>query len=260
MPNDDLDVFAAFALEASAGAAAIARSYFRSRLDIEDKADASPVTIADRETEQALRDAISARFPDHAIVGEEFAEHDAGGASPYRWVIDPIDGTRSFVTGHPLYGLLMALLKDDAPVLGLVRMPELGEAYIGAGGHAAMNGTPIATSAASRLADARVYVCQPNWMMANAPQSLDRLLGAPRLVRLSYDCYPHALLAAGHVDATVDCDLQPYDFLPLVALVEGAGGCITDWHGAPLTPASDGRIVCAATPRLHEELLGVLTR
>ena len=95
-------------------------------------------------------------------------------------------------------------------------------------------------------------------MMSQAPQTLEALLARPRISRLAHDCYPHALLAAGHVDATVDCNLQPYDFLPLVGLVEGAGGVITDWSGDALTLRSDGRIVCAATPRLHEELLGVL--
>ncbi|MCB1490721.1 MAG: inositol monophosphatase family protein [Rhodobiaceae bacterium] len=252
----DLDECVHFAITATCTASDIPRRHFRKWVGIETKADESPVTIADRDTERALRDAIAVRFPDHAIFGEEFGR---SGDSRYTWIIDPIDGTKAFITGLPLYGMLVALLEDERPVLGIVRMPELGEAYVGAGGRAwRHNDTAISTSPTRTLKDATLYLCEPNRMLAEEPDVFARLLSEPRLTRMSYDCYPHALLASGHIDATVDYGLQPYDYFPLVPLIEGAGGIITDWEGQKLTLASDGRIVAAATPDLHAELLALI--
>jgi len=235
-------------------AEAIPKRYFREALDIEHKGDASPVTIADQQCEQAIRDGLAEHFPDHSIFGEEFGQTETDSA--YRWIIDPIDGTRSFISGMPLYGMLIALLKDGVPVLGLLRMPELGEVYTGTEDGAFMNGTKrLNVSDATNLATSFIYINEADKIMAAHPETFQTLMGAGKDRRFSYDCYPHALVAAGHIDACVDFDLKPYDYLPLVAIIEAAGGVITDWNGHALTLQSDGRVVSAATLELHAQLL-----
>ena len=234
----------------------IALGHFRQGVNIDQKADESPVTIADRETEAFIRDALHDAFPDHGIIGEEFEEKQTD--SPYQWIIDPIDGTRAYISGMPLFGMLIALLKDGEPVLGVVRMPGLGEVYTGDGLLADMGDTPLEVSEVDTLASAMLYINEADKILRDAPEIFARLNASGRDRRFSYDCYPHMLLAAGHVDACVDFDLKPYDYLPMVPVIEGAGGVITDWNGAALTLHSDGRVVSAATPELHAELLELL--
>lgn len=235
-------------------AEAIPKRYFRQELDVEHKGDASPVTIADQQCERAIRDGLAEHFPEHSIFGEEFGQTETD--SPYRWIIDPIDGTRSFISGMPLYGMLIALLKDGEPVLGLLRMPELAEVYSGSEAGAFLNGTTaLHVSQATDLASSFIYINEADKIMITHPEVFQNLMTAGKDRRFSYDCYPHALVAAGHIDACVDFDLKPYDYLPLVAIVEAAGGIITDWNGHALTLQSDGRVVSAATPELHAELL-----
>lgn len=237
-------------------AARISLSHFRSPLAVEEKPDRSPVTIADRETETAIRAALAEHFPGETIFGEEFG---LSGAGADMWIIDPIDGTRSFLTGLPLFGMLLGYLADGRPDLGVIRMPALGEVYSGARGlGATMNGAPISVSAVRRLADARLFINEGDKIAAAAPDIFARLTSAGNLRRLAADCYPHALVAAGRADAVVDFGLEPYDYLPVAAVVEAAGGIMTDWTGAPLTMTSDGRTLTAATPELHAELLDLV--
>ncbi len=244
------------ALKITEDAQAIPLEHFRQGLDIIHKADQSPVTVADRATEQFIRDALHAAFPDHGIIGEEFSQKHTDGA--HQWIIDPIDGTRAFISGLPLFGMLLGLLQDGEPQLGVVRMPGLDEVYCGDGVLADMNGAPIEVSETAELSEAMLYINEADKMMRDAPEIFARLNRAGHDRRYSYDCYPHMLLAAGHVDACVDFDLKPYDFLPLVPVVEGAGGVITDWQGRGLTLESDGRILSSATPELHQQLIELL--
>jgi histidinol phosphatase-like enzyme (inositol monophosphatase family) len=245
------------AIEISGSAAAIPMRYFRSSLAVEDKADESPVTIADRETETHIREAIRARFPSHGVLGEEFGGGDDQG--DYLWVVDPIDGTRSFICGVPLFGMLLGVMHKGKMQAGVIRMPALGECYSGASDmRATLNGAPIRCSNARGTNDARIFINEANLMVAREPERLNRLLSFGRVRRFFNDCYPFALLAAGHIDAVVDFDLKPYDFLPFVPVVEGAGGIVTDWSGAPLNLASDGSIVAAATPELHGAIVDLL--
>jgi fructose-1,6-bisphosphatase/inositol monophosphatase family enzyme len=175
------------------------------------------------------------------------------------WIIDPIDGTRSFISGMPLYSMLIALLQDGVPQLGVVRMPELKEVYTGSPDGAFLNGdTRLGTSPVTALADAYVYINEGNKIALEQPELFQTLCKTGREQRLSYDGYPHMLVASGHADACIDYDLQPYDYLPLVPIITAAGGVITDWNGTPLTLKSDGRVVSAATPELHRELLAIL--
>ncbi|MCP3690534.1 MAG: inositol monophosphatase [Gammaproteobacteria bacterium] len=245
------------ALEITEQASRIPRKYFRAEFDIEHKLDKSPVTIADQETEQFIRKALKSRFPHHSIFGEEFGRETS--SSEYEWVIDPIDGTRAFVSGMPLYGMLLALLKNDQPQFGIVRMPELNEVYVGDGKTATLNQSQLLQcSKATTLDNAIVYINEGEKINRQNPALFTRLCTNGRVMRLGYDCYPHALLAAGQVDLVIDYGLKPYDYFSLIPLIEGAGGLITDWQGQSLTMQSGGEVLSAATPDLHKQALALL--
>jgi histidinol phosphatase-like enzyme (inositol monophosphatase family) len=244
------------ALEISAAAAAIPMQYFRSTLAVEDKPDQSPVTIADRETEAHIRRAIEKRFPAHGILGEEFGR---SGRGDYTWVVDPIDGTRSFICGFPLFGMLIGVLHGEEPIAGLIGMPALGETFAGCrGGGATKDGAPIRCREGIRLEDARIVINEAARLLANHPATLARLVKLGQVRRFFNDCYPFALLALGQVDVVVDSDLQPYDYLPIVPVVEAAGGVMTDWRGEKLGLKSDGNVLAAASPELHREIMNQL--
>ena len=254
---DDLQQMLAQAVAIAEEASAIPMAHFRKPLDLVAKADESPVTIADQNTERLIRDRLAAAFPADAILGEEFGVKP--GTSGAQWIIDPIDGTRSFITGHPLFGMLLGRVDAPGPQIGLVRMPALGETFVGARGQgASLNGAPIRARATTDLAAAMVYINEAEKIEAADPARFARLCRIGHTRRMAYDCYPHALVAAGQIDAVVDCGLQPYDYLPLIALVHAAGGVICDWQGRDLTEGSDGRVVTAATPALRDALLAVL--
>lgn len=261
MTPDDGILSPAFLLRAareiSAAAAEIPLRHFRAGFAVEQKADESPVTVADRETEAALRSAIAARFPDHGILGEEYGGE--GLEQEFLWVVDPIDGTKSFISGSPLFGLLVAVLRAGRPVAGVVRMPALAECYAGSPETgSARDGASIACRRGVPLERAFLCLNEASGLMADHPAVFARLLKSGRYQRFTYDCYPYAQLAAGQVDAVIDCRLQPYDFLPVAPVVQGAGGIISDWQGRPLDLASDGRVVAAATPEIHSALLNIL--
>lgn len=245
---------AAHAVRVSEIASETAREYFRGRLGIEFKADESPVTQADKAVEAKVREYLQEHFPDHGIVGEEHGVQ--GGDQREMWIIDPIDGTRSFLSGHPLFGFLLGHLVDGIADLGVVAMPALNEVFLGVQGQGAtLNGESISVSEKTQLEQAILYVNEGDKLHRDHPTVFDRLMQSGQTRRFAYDCYPHALLAAGHVDAVIDYDLQPYDFLPVSALVQAAGGIMTDWDGKPLNLSSDGKVISAATPELHTQML-----
>jgi histidinol phosphatase-like enzyme (inositol monophosphatase family) len=255
--SDDTQTLLRAAIEITEAAAAIPRTAFRAPQSVFAKSDESPVTQADRDTETAIRDQLAHRFPDDGIYGEEHGVTGEGCART--WVVDPIDGTKSFVSGVPLFGMLLALVEDNRTRLGVVRFPALGQVYAGAPGlGATCDGAPIRTSGCSDLAKATLYINEGDKIFAAAPETFARLTRAGGLRRMGYDCHPHALLAEGLVDAVVDYDLKPYDYLPVLGLIEAAGGVMTDWQGKPLDFNSDGRVVSAATPELHREVLALL--
>jgi histidinol-phosphatase len=245
------------AREISAEALETPLRYFRGGLDIQSKADESPVTRADRETEAVLRKAIAARFPGHGILGEEYGSENL--EREIVWVIDPIDGTKSFISGSPLFGMLLAVLKNGKPVAGIIRMPALGECYGGASETGSdRDGTALACRQGVAPDQAFLCINEANSILADHPAVFKKLMQTGAYQRLSYDCYPYAQLAGGQIDAVVDYNLQPYDYLPVIPVVEGAGGVITDWQGETLTMKSDGRVVAAGSAELHAELLKVL--
>jgi inositol-phosphate phosphatase/L-galactose 1-phosphate phosphatase/histidinol-phosphatase len=253
----EIDQLEHHALGAARLAADTAMRFFRNPLDIEIKPDESPVTQADKAVEAAVRAHLRQAFPDHGIFGEEHGTE--GGTARDLWVVDPIDGTRSFLSGNPLFGFLLAHLADDTVDLGVIGMPALGETYLGVPGRgASRNGAPIRVSGQTDLASAVFYLNEAEKIYRDRPELFETLAQCGQTRRFGYDCYPHALLASGLVDAVVDYDLQPYDFLAVSAVVEAAGGVMTDWQGNRLTRQSDGAVLAAATPGLHASLLALL--
>jgi inositol-phosphate phosphatase / L-galactose 1-phosphate phosphatase / histidinol-phosphatase len=255
---DQLEVTAmlAFAQGLADAARPIAMGYFRQPVLVETKADQSPVTIADRMIESEMRRLISERFPGHGVFGEEFAEQ-AG--RDYTWVLDPIDGTRSFITGMPLFGTLIALMHGDDPMLGVVDFPALGERWVGRVAHGTLcNGKPVRASDCRTLQQARCYCTSPDMFDLVDGQRFEALSRRVAMRRFGGDCYGYALLASGHCDLVVEAGLKPYDYLPLVPVIEGAGGRITDWQGRRLGFESDGRVVAAANEELLRQAIDAL--
>lgn len=235
----------------------LALQHFRTRLDVAIKSDASPVTIADRAIESALRAQLAQAFPAHGVLGEEHGSEHVD--AEYVWVIDPIDGTKSFITGSPLWGALIALLHHGRPVLGLIDAPFTRERWFASGADATLHDGRIAvTSGCVELAAARVYTTSPDAFGDDDWVRYERLSRRAALRRFGGDCYSYGQLASGHVDLVVESSLQPYDYLALVRIIENAGGVITDWQGRPLSIDSDGRVIAAASAALHAEALKML--
>jgi len=246
-----------FALSLADAARQHTLRYFRQRLDVEQKQDASPVTIADRETEQHLRTLLAAHYPEHGVYGEEFANE----LSDQRliWVIDPIDGTKSFISGVPSFGTLIALLDNQQPVLGIIDMPALDERWLGQRDHATtFNGQVCHTRSTTELAEATLFATAPEMFQADNAYRFDLLAQRVRLRRFGGDCHAYGLLAAGFIDLVVEADLKPFDYCALVNVVAGAGGVISDWNGEPLKLHSDGRVIAAANAELHQQALTIL--
>jgi inositol-phosphate phosphatase/L-galactose 1-phosphate phosphatase/histidinol-phosphatase len=252
---DDADVYLSFAAELVDSVRPIVLSYFRTPLEVVSKSDDSPVTIADRTIEQRLRDRIEARFPAHGILGEEIG-HRPGGA--FTWIVDPIDGTKSFITGFPLFGTLIALTYEEQPFCGLIDVPFTRERWVAKPGLTTFGNGLARTSRCESIAQARFYTTSPDMFVDHDAEAFERLSRAARLRRFGGDCYIYGLLASGHCDIVLETGLQPYDYMALVPVVQGAGGCITDWAGRPLSTRSEGRVLATATPKLHAEALALI--
>lgn len=249
-----------------AAAGEIALRWFRTALTAEDKNAGSdreydPVTAADRGVEDVIRARLTARYPDHEVVGEERGA--SGPTGRYRWFIDPIDGTRSFVSGSPLWGIMVGLLDDGEPVAGWVHQPYLDETFAAVGGEASFTHAgvrrPLVARADAELATAVMYTTFPG-MFSVGPEldAFGRLAEAVRLVRYGGDCYSFCMVAMGQVDLVVEAGLQPYDIVPLIPIIEAAGGVVTD--GAGRRPVDGGFVVAAANPILHAQALAEIAR
>jgi histidinol phosphatase-like enzyme (inositol monophosphatase family) len=235
----------------------IAARYFRTQVAIDDKTDNSPVTIADREAETAMRDLLTRHVPEHGVFGEEHGAVRTD--AEYVWVLDPIDGTKAFITGLPIFGTLIALLHRGKPVLGIIDQPILKERWLGvAGQRSTFNGQPIQVRACAALANAYMYSTAPIMFPGVYAKPHEKLTRQVKLFRWGGDCYAYGLLASGHVDLVVEASLKLYDFAALVPVVKGAGGLITDWHGKELDMNSDGSVLAAGDPAIHRAATQVL--
>jgi histidinol phosphatase-like enzyme (inositol monophosphatase family) len=252
------DSLLGFAERLAEASGPILRRYFRSGVAVIDKPDLTPVTIADREVEQTLRGLIAAAYPDHGVIGEEFGADRPD--AEHVWVLDPIDGTKSFITGRPLFGTLIALCRAGGPILGVIDHPALKERWIGATGHPTRhNGTVVKARACPSLNRAALFASSPHMFEdGHGEAGFTRVRKAAKLVQYGSDCYHYGLVASGHGDLAIEARLGIYDYLSTVPVVEGAGGRVTDWQGKRPTLASGDRVVAAGDPALHQQVLTLL--
>jgi len=255
----DLSVYRNFLAELAHASGEFLKPYFArgfanglDALAVEHKADQSPVTEADRSAEALLREKIKAKFPAHGIIGEEHGNEREG--ADFVWVIDPIDGTKSFISGVPLWGTLIALMHHGTPILGGIHQPVLNQLLIGDGATAELNGRRVHTRATTALGEATLLTSDTVNLDARIGAArASALMGRARIARTWGDCYGYLLVATGQADAMLDPIMNPWDIAALVPIIRGAGGIISDWTGGPAYPAE--ATIATATPELHNALL-----
>ena len=235
--------------------------FFRSSLGVEDKGSAAgfdPVTAADRAAESAMRTLIKRSFPEHGIVGEEYGNEQT--QAEYVWVLDPIDGTKSFITGMPAWGSLIALTRNGEPVFGMMHQPFIRERFAGDGGATRYRGPAgereLHVRLCATLADAMMFTTSPQLMNDADRTAFGRVEAAVRLSRYGGDCYAYCMLAAGHVDLVIETGLKPHDIVALIPIVQGAGGIVTNWEGE--SAVKGGRVVAAGDKRVHAAAMKLL--
>uniref|UniRef100_A0A803Q9T1 histidinol-phosphatase n=1 Tax=Cannabis sativa TaxID=3483 RepID=A0A803Q9T1_CANSA len=262
----DVDRFAEVANEAADASGVVLRKYFRSKFEILDKEDLSPVTIADQTAEESMVSIILKNFPSHAIFGEEKGWRCKEKDSEYVWVLDPIDGTKSFITGKPVFGTLIALLHKGKPILGVIDQPILRERWIGINGRkTTLNGEEVSTRSCANISQAYMYTTSPHLFKEEAKEAFVRVRNKVKVPLYGCDCYAYALLSSGHVDLVVESGLHPYDILALIPVIEGAGGVITGWKGeelsweaSPNSHATNFNVVAAGDKQIHQQALELL--
>ena len=253
--------FAAFVDELATISGETILPFFRTALSVADKGrpgSFDPVTAADHAAESAMRTLIRRTFPDHGIIGEEFGEERA--SAEYVWVLDPIDGTKSFIAGMPAWGTLIALLRKGEPVFGMMNQPFTRERFSGDSGGARYRGPAgeraLRVRHCAGLGEAVLFTTSPRLMNEPDRAAFARVEGAAKLSRYGGDCYAYCMLAAGHIDLVIETELKPYDVLPLIPIIAGAGGVVTSWEGG--TPNAGGRVVVAGDKRVHAAALEML--
>lgn len=250
MNNDFFD----FAHHLASISGKIIRQYFRAEFSIDSKSDLSPVTIADKKSEELMREEILKHFPDHGIIGEEFGNYKP--EAEYVWVLDPIDGTKSFICGAPTFGTLIALMKNNEPVIGVINQPVLSEFIIGDNSVTSLNETRVNVRSCKHFSDA-VLITGDHFNIGKYQdqQKFDSLANSVKLYRHWGDCYGYLLLAAGFVDIVVDPIMSVWDSMALIPIIRGAGGIITDYQGGnPVT----GNSIIASSAIIHSEVISAL--
>jgi len=253
--------FAAFVDELATVAGEAILPFFRTALSVENKklkGAFDPVTAADRAAETAMRALIRKHFPAHGIIGEEF--DDVKSDAPYTWVLDPIDGTKSFIAGMPVWGTLIGLCKDEAPVYGMMAQPFIGERFTGDGAGAKYRGPAgerkLMTRKCASLEEALLFTTSPHLFKPEERERYERIEKSARLTRYGGDCYAYCMVAAGAVDLVVEAGLDAYDIVPLIPIIEGAGGAVTNWQGG--SAAKGGQIIAAGDKRLVDAAIKLL--
>ena len=253
--------FSAFVNELASVSGETILPFFRTALSIEDKGRSGsfdPVTAADHAAETAMRTLIRRTFPDHGIIGEEYGGERA--EAEYVWVLDPIDGTKSFISGMPAWGTLIALMRDGEPVYGLMNQPFTRERFSGDGGAAQYRGPAgkraLNVRPCAALSDAMLFTTSPRLMNAADGAAFHKVEQAVKLSRYGGDCYAYCMLAAGHVDLVIETGLKPHDIVALIPIVHGAGGIVSNWEGE--SAVAGGRVVAAGDKRVHAAALKLL--
>ncbi|RDD60713.1 histidinol-phosphatase [Ferruginivarius sediminum] len=261
-PQAPDDALIALAERLADAARAVILRHFRSPVSVDDKPDATPVTVADREAEQTMRALIEEARPDDGIIGEEFGSVRTD--ADYVWVLDPIDGTKQFITGRPTFGTLIALTHHRQSILGFIDAPGTGERWIGASGrpslHMERDGTRAEIHTRSCDSPGKAVLCttSPDMYRGATAQSFRHLKQSVKLPQFGGDCYNYGLLASGFCDIVTDAAMSYYDYAALVPVVEGAGGAMTDWNGKPLGPDSPGQVLALGDPRIQDTVLEIL--
>lgn len=253
----EIETLKSFACDLADAAAGVTLSYFKQPVSVDDKDKGDgfdPVTKADQEAETAIRKLIEEHYPDHGIFGEEHGRKEANG--PFEWVLDPIDGTRAFISGLPSWGTLIALLYNGTPLIGVIDQPYIKERYLGWTSGASLNGKPITTRRCDTMDVATLSTTDPDLFTANERPAFDQLLAKSRLVRYGLDCYAYAVMSAGHMDIVVESGLKPYDMMALIPVVRGAGGKATNWEGNE--PGPCGRLLAVGDEALMDDAIKLL--
>jgi histidinol phosphatase-like enzyme (inositol monophosphatase family) len=253
--------FLDIALALADAAAVVVRPHFRAGLVPDDKADDSPVTLADRAAEQAMRAILAEHCPDHAVIGEEFGATGTTGGG-LRWVLDPIDGTRAFITGRTTFGTLIALIEDETPIIGIIDQPITGERWVGVAGRPTVFTGPLGGRAGCRpcpsLGQAELSCTSPDIFDDRTRPAFARMRAAVRRTSWGGDCYAYGLLALGQIDVIAEADMKPWDWAALVPVITGAGGSVTDWSGAPLRLDGNGDVLALGDAALLAPAIRVL--
>jgi myo-inositol-1(or 4)-monophosphatase len=253
--------FAAFVDELATVSGDTILPFFRTALGVDDKNAGGafdPVTAADHAAEQAMRTLIRRYFPEHGIIGEEFGSER--GDAEYVWVLDPIDGTKSFIAGIPLWGTMIALTRLGEPVFGMVHQPFIRERFTGDGINAHYRGPTgnrdLMVRSCASLSEAILFTTSPLLMKEEDRAVFRRVENTVRLSRYGGDCYAYCMLAAGHIDLVIETELKAHDIVPLIPIIRGAGGIVTSWDGGPAD--AGGRVVVAGDKRVHQAALKLL--
>ncbi len=260
--NEDYKIFVDFMDELADAAAKVTLKYFRKPLEVINKGpklgtDFDPVTIADQNTEKMILKLMSSRFPTHNIMGEEQSD-ETNNDSIYTWVIDPIDGTRAFITGIPTWGTLVAMHDGEKPVIGMLDQPYLNERFIGTPSGSFLNGKIIKCRPCSDISVATLSTTDPQRLFATNDEktAFDQVAAKAKLVRNGFDCYAYAMIATGFIDVVIESGLEPYDIQALIPIIEGAGGIVSNWQGEHAHQG--GQILACGDKRLHKQVIEIL--
>jgi myo-inositol-1(or 4)-monophosphatase len=252
---DELKEYSLFARNLAELSGKIIKSYFRSDITIDTKADMSPVTIADKKAEELMRNLIMKNYPDHGIIGEEFGSHNE--KAEYQWIIDPIDGTKSFICGAISFGTLIALTKNGRPIIGVINQPVLNQFLIGDNESALLNDVAVKVSGRTKLSDS--VLLTTDHLNIQKYQDIDKfnsLIHKVKLYRNWGDCYGYYLVATGFADIMIDPEMSIWDSMALIPVIRGAGGTITDYHGND--PVSGKSIIATGSAEIHKEIIKIL--
>ena len=255
--NSNLNDFISFANTLADKSSEIIMQYFRRRFSIETKEDSTPVTIADKNSEEKIRELIKQTYPSHGIVGEEY--EDINLDSEFIWVIDPIDGTQSFIAGHKDFGTLIALLQNNKPILGIINCPAHQERWIGLHNQpTTLNGNVVSTSNVQKIKDGYAFTSGLYFKDDKFKKEFHKIIQQAKYYRFGGDCYMYGMLASGLIDIVIEDTLKIHDYMALIPVINGAGGIISDKNNNAITLESDGSFVATANIALHKEVAEIL--